>query len=327
METMKAVVLERACSARELRLSNVPIPAATPGWVLVKVRAFGLNRSELYMRTVEADSPHIELPRIPGIECAGEIAEPSDSGFSKGQRVIALMGGMGRSFDGSYAQYALLPRPNVFAVAADLDWKDLAAIPETYFTAYGSLFDCLQLNRAESLLVRGATSALGLAAVQLAKSIGCTVLGTSRQPSRLELLRTCGVDRPLVDDAGLGDQVRAARPAGIDKILELVGPATLRQSMSWLAYHGIVCCTGVLGHRFSLDGFDPIKFIPNGVYLSSFFSNYPTQDRIDEIFRHLGAHELRPVVSQVFRFEQIGLAHDLMEKNEAMGKIVVVVDP
>ena len=129
-----------------------------------------------------------------------------------------------------------------------------------------------------------------------------------------------------LDDAGLDDQVQAARPEGIDKILELVGPATLRQSMSWLAYHGIVCCTGVLGHRFSLDGFDPIKFIPNGVYLSSFFSNYPTQDRMDEIFRHLAAHQLRPVVSQVFRFDQIGLAHELMERNEAMGKIVVVVD-
>jgi NADPH:quinone reductase len=326
MQTMKAVVLERACSARELQLSTVPVPPVIPGWVLVKVKAFGINRSEMYMRTVEADSPHIELPRIPGIECAGEVVEPSDSGLRRSQRVVALMGGMGRSFDGSYAEYALLPRSNVFAVDTDLDWSDLAAIPETYFTAYGSLFDCLQLQPTDSLLVRGATSALGLAAVQLAKSIGCTVMGTSRQVSRLETLRRCGVDWPLVDDAGLDDQVQAARPEGVDKILELVGPATLRQSMSWLAYHGIVCCTGVLGHRFSIDGFDPIKFIPNGVYLSSFFSNYPTQDRMDEIFRHLAAQQLRPVVSRVFRFDQIGLAHELMESNEAMGKIVVVVD-
>jgi NADPH2:quinone reductase len=115
-------------------------------------------------------------------------------------------------------------------------------------------------------------------------------------------------------------------PGGIDKILELVGPATLRQSMSWLVYHGIICCTGGLGHGFSLDGFDPIKFIPNDVYRSSFFSNYPTQDRIDEIFRHLAIYQLRRVISQVYRFDQIGLAHELMEKNEAMGKIVVVVD-
>ena len=323
---MKAIVLEGACSARELRLSTVPIPPVIPGWVLVKVKAFGINRSEVYMRTVEVNSPHIKLPRIPGIECAGEIAEPSDSPFRKGQRVVALMGGMGRSFDGSYAEYSLLPSSNVFAVDTDFSWEDLAAIPETYFTAYGSLFYCLQLNPADHLLVRGATSALGLASVQLAKSIGCTVLGTSRQSSRVQILRHFGVDLPLLDDATLNERIRSARPDGINKILELVGPATLRQSMSWLSYHGIICCTGVLGHRFSLDAFDPIKFIPNGVYLTSFFSNYPTQERIGEIFRHLAAHRLRPVISQVYRFDQIGLAHELMENNNAVGKIVITVN-
>jgi NADPH:quinone reductase-like Zn-dependent oxidoreductase len=326
MQTMKAVVLERACSARELRLSTVPIPAVIPGWVLIKVMAFGINRSELTMRTVEANSPYIQLPRIPGIECAGEIVDPSDSGFSKGQRVVALMGGMGRSFDGSYAQYALLPYSNVFAVGADLSWEELAAIPETYFTAYGSLFDCLQLDPANHFLVRGATSALGLASVQLAKSIGSTILGTTRQSSRLQQLRALGVDLPLLDNAALGDQIRSACPEGVDKILELVGPATLRQSMSWLRYHGIVCCTGVLGHQFSLDAFDPIKFIPNGVYLSSFFSNFPKQSRIDAIFRHLAAYKLRPVISQVFRLDQIGLAHELMENDNAVGNIVITVE-
>jgi NADPH2:quinone reductase len=326
MQTMKAVVLERSCSAHELRLSTVPIPPVIPGWVLVKVKAFGINRSEMYMRTVEADFPHIKLPRIPGIECAGEIAGPSDSSYKRGQRVVALMGGMGRSFDGSYAEYSLLPSSNVFAVDTNLAWEDLAAIPETYFTAYGSLFDCLQLEAADHLLVRGATSALGLASVQLAKSIGATVLGTSRQPSRVQLLRDFGVDLPLLDDAMLSDQIRAVRPEGINKILELVGPATLRQSMSWLSYHGIICCTGALGRRFSVDTFDPIKFIPNGVYLSSFFSNFPTQGRIDEIFHHLAAHQLKPVISQVLHFDQIGLAHELMENNDAVGKIVVAVN-
>ena len=326
MQTMEAVVLERACSADELRVSTVPVPAVLPGWVLVRVRAFGLNRSELFMRTVEANAPHIQLPRIPGIECAGEIADPSDSRFERGQRVVALMGGMGRSFDGSYAEYALLPSSNVFAVDTDLPWAELAAIPETYFTAYGSLFECLQLKPADRLLVRGATSALGLASVQLAKSVGCTVLGTSRQPSRIEALRSRGVDWPLVDDDTLDGLVRAVCPEGVQKVLELVGPSTLRQSVSWLAHHGIVCCTGVLGRRFWLDGFDPIKFIPNGVYLSSFFSNYPTQAHIDEIFRHLAAHRLRPVLARVFGLDQIGLAHGLMESNDAVGKIVVTVN-
>jgi len=151
------------------------------------------------------------------------------------------------------------------------------------------------------------------------------VLGTSRQPSRLEFLRTHGVDCPLLDDSDLDARVRTFHPGGIDKILELVGPATLRQSMSWLAYHGVACCTGVLGHQFAVEAFDPIRFIPNGVYLSSFFSNFPTQGRIDAILAHLAARQLRPVISRVFRFDEIGQAHELMESDGGVGKIVVSV--
>jgi NADPH:quinone reductase len=214
----------------------------------------------------------------------------------------------------------------VFTVDTEMSWEEMGAVPETYFTAFGSLFDCLQVRPADRVLVRGATSALGLAAVQLAKSIGCTVLGTTRQASRLESLRRCGVDWPLLDDESLDEGVRAARPDGVDKVLELVGPATLRQSMSWLAWHGIACSTGVLGHQFAVEAFDPIRFIPNGVYLSSFFSNYPSQRRLDEIFGHMTTNHLRPVIARVFRLDEIGLAHELMETDGAMGKIVVVVD-
>jgi NADPH:quinone reductase-like Zn-dependent oxidoreductase len=140
---MKAIVLYKSCSPEELKISEVQVPEVKPGWVLIKVKAFGLNRSELMMRAYEADAPYITLPRIPGIECAGEIYDTSDSNFMKGQRVVALMGRMGRSFDGSYAEYTLVPSKNVFKVETTLGWEELAAIPETYFTAYGSLFDCL----------------------------------------------------------------------------------------------------------------------------------------------------------------------------------------
>ena len=156
-----------------------------------------------------------------------------------------------RSFDGSYAECALLPSAHVFAVETDAPWDEVGAVPETYFTAYGSLFEGLQLHAADHVLVRGATSALGLAAVQLAKSIGCTMLGTTRRESRLECLRRCGVDWPTVDDESLDDRVRAVRPDGVDKVLELVWPGTLRQSMCWLAWHGIACSAGVLGHQFA----------------------------------------------------------------------------
>jgi NADPH:quinone reductase-like Zn-dependent oxidoreductase len=323
---MRAVVLYGACAASSLKVEVVPTPKARPGWVLVKVRAFGLNHSELIMRKEEADAPYIHLPRIMGIECVGEIEDPSDSSLRRGQKVVALMGGMGRSFDGSYAEYALLPRGIVFAVESELSWPELAAIPETYFTAYSSLFACLQLEPSDSILIRGATSAAGLAAVQLAKSIGCSVLATTRSPRKLDLLVSRGADYPLLDDDSLAERLLAICPGGAQKALDLVGPATLLDTMKLVSYHGIACDVGTLGGQYTLDGFDPIKDIPAGVYLSSFYSNSPTQGQIDRIFLHIKAHGLKPAVATVFDLEEIAKAHELLDHGDANGKIVVRVE-
>ena len=150
--------------------------------------------------------PISSLPRILGIECAGEIADASDSRFSKGQRVVALMGGMGRSFDGSYAEYTTVPSKNVFSVSSTFEWEELGAIPETYFTAWGSVMDCLQLSPNDTLLVRGGTSATGLAAVQLAKSFGATVLASTRDSNKCEILIRLGADHVVIDDGTLKTQ-------------------------------------------------------------------------------------------------------------------------
>jgi len=321
---MKAVVIERTCKAEEMTIKDVPIPAVKPGWVLVKVKAFGINRSEVILRSYEADAPYIKLPRIPGIECAGEIVDPSDSNFKTGQRVVALMGGMGRSFDGSYAEYALLPVTHVFSANTELDWTEMSAIPETFFTAYESLYDCLQIQSEDIVLIHAATSALGFAAIQLAKSIGCTVIGTTRKEERLEFLKEIGADYAMLDDGTLSKQVKKVFPDGITKVLELVGPSAIEETSKLLKKHGIICSTGQLEGSTS-QGFDLIKSIPNGVYLSSFFSNYPTQEIIDEIFNHIKQYNLKPHISKVFTLDEIAKAHLLMEQNKANGKIVVLV--
>ena len=132
---MKAVILTEPTQAENVCLSSVPVPPVRPGWVLVRIWAFGLNHSEQILRLSEIQADYIQKPIIPGIECVGQIADPSDSPFREGQRVAALMGGMGRSFNGSYAQYALLPASHVFAVETTLSWAEMAAVPETYFTA------------------------------------------------------------------------------------------------------------------------------------------------------------------------------------------------
>lgn len=317
---MKAVVLEKTCNADELNVSEVEIPKVKDGWVLVKVLGFGINRAEVILRDYEADEDYIELPVIPGIECVGEVVDSSNTRFKNGDKIAALMGGMGRSFDGGYAEYALLPEKIVFKIDEDvfdkLTLEEIIAIPETYFTAYGSLMS-LNLVKDDTLLIRGATSALGLSAMQLAKSMGCEIFATSRSEERFGKLKSKGADECFADDGCLAEKLNC------DKVLELIGPKTLEDSMKCLNSGGICCVTGVLGGIEYMDEFDPIKIIPNGRYLTSFFSNYPTQEIMDNLFDFIIKNNIKPEISRVFyNLEDIGKAHTLMESNMAQGKII-----
>ena len=317
-ETMKAVVLMEPTPAENVVLSEVSIPQARPGWVLVKVKAFGLNHSEQILRLSEIKADYINKPIIPGIECVGEVADPSDSSFHEGQKVVALMGGMGRSFNGSYAQYALLPASHVFPVETELSWAEVAAVPETYFTAWGSLFECLGLSKNDTLLVRGGTCALGYAAIRLAKALGCRVIATTHRESKLPLLKEA--DKTVLDTGTLAGSFQ-----GVTKALELVGPKTLRDTLHCVEKGGVVCDTGILGGVYALNGFDPIKEIPNGVYLTGFFSNYPTRQTMTDIFSFLSDHQITPEVGAVYPFEEISKALFDMDHHKVDGKIVVTM--
>ena len=317
-ETMEAVVLTGPTPAEQVRLTRVPVPRARPGWVLVRVRAFGLNHSEQILRLSEIQADYIQKPIIPGIECVGEVADPSDSSFRPGQKVAALMGGMGRSFNGSYAPYALLPASHVFAIETGLSWAETAAAPETYFTAWGSLFECLRLRRGDTLLVRGGTCALGYAAIRLAKALGCRVIATTHREQKLALLARA--DRAVLDTGRL-----AGSFSGVTKALELVGPKTLRDTLRCVEKGGVVCSTGILGGVYALDGFDPIKEIPNGVYLTGFFSNDPDQQTITELFSFLAEHRITPDVGAVYPFAAIARALRDMDHHKVDGKIVVTL--
>jgi len=320
---MKAIQLSHRCSAQEMCVSEISIPEVRPGWVLVKVHAAGLNHSEVLLRMFEIESDYIQKPIVPGIECAGEIADPSDSSFSKGDKVIALMGGMGRSFNGSYAEYALLPASHVFKVETDLDWVSLAAVPETYFTAYGSLIECLMLNANDTLLVRGATSTVGQAAIQLAHAMGATTVAACRRENSFERMKTIGADICIIDDEHISEQNLEIRP---NKILELIGPKTLQDSLLTVSHPGYVCNTGILGNVFTVEHFDPIKYIPNGVFLSGFFSNYPTREIITSMFELIRRGHIKPLYSKVFHLDEISKAHKLLEEGGAGGKIILTME-
>jgi len=317
---MKAIVINGCCKAEDLNVSELPIPQVRPGWVLVKVHAAGLNHSEALLRLYEADSEYINTPIVPGIECVGEVVDPSNTQLKKGERVMALMGGMGRSFNGSYAEYALLPAKNVFKIDSDLDWISLAAIPETYYTAYGSLFDGLMLKASDCLLVRGATSTVGQAAIQLAKAIGARVIAACRRESSFEVLTKIGADECVVDDGNLAEKNFFIRP---NKLLELVGPKTLHDSLLTVKRPGCVCNTGILGNVFTVEHFDPIKYVPNGVFLSGFFSNYPTTEAIGRLMEIIRKGQISPLYSKVFTMDEIAQAHALLEHGGAGGKIIL----
>lgn len=313
---MKAVQLNGITPAEEIVLSEIGIPEVRPGWVLVKVKAFGMNHSEKVLRLQEIENSYIQKPIIPGIECVGEIVHPSDSHFQGGQKVVALMGGMGREFHGSYAEYALLPAHHVFGVDTSLSWKEMAAVPETYFTAWGSLFECLHLTKKDVLLICGATCALGYAAMQMAKAVGSKVIATTHKESKLPLLKEADV--AILDSGELQGQL-----SGVTKALELVGAKTLHDTLCCMEKGGIVCHTGILGGVYVLNGFDPIKFIPNGVYLSGFYSNAPTQEVMDNIFSFLREHSLCPCVGAEYDFSEIKEACVALDSGKINGKIVV----
>lgn len=315
---MKAVVIDKITPAANIRISEVEMPKIKPGWVLVKVKAFGLNHSEKILRLEEINESYIQKPVIPGIECVGIIEKPSDSNFKKGQKVISLMGGMGRSFNGSYCQYALLPAHHVFSIESSLMWEQLAAIPETFFTAWGSLFECLQLKQIDTLLIRGATCALGYAAIQIAKAIGCKVVATTHKESKLKYINNA--DEQILDEGILTGKIK-----DITKVLDLVGPKSLKDSLTAVEKGAIVCNTGILGRVYELNNFDPIKDIPNGVYLTGFFSNYPTQQIIDDIFNFINKKNIIPNFVNVFDFENIKDAITAQDTGTVNGKIVVKI--
>lgn len=318
--TMRAVVIDRPTKGSDVVLTEIKVPDVRPGWVLVKIKAFGMNHSEEILREFEIQNDYIQKPIIPGIECVGEVVDASDSDLHIGQKVVALMGGMGRSFNGSYAEYALLPVHHVFPVESNLTWTEMAAMPETYFTAWGSLFQCLRLNKDDKLLVRGATCALGYVAIQMAKALGCTVVGTTHRESKMELLKNAGCDECILDDGSIREKV-----TGVTKALELIGIKTLQDTMMSVEQGGIVCNTGVLGKVYEWNHFDPIKDIPNGVCLTGFYSNYPTTKMMQDIFSFMDAHQLKPLTGAVYDFENIREACIALDEGKVNGKIVVKV--
>jgi NADPH:quinone reductase-like Zn-dependent oxidoreductase len=324
MDTMKAAVMYAPGGPEVLKVESRSIPAPQAGQVLIRIKAFGLNRSELFTR--QGLSPGVHFPRILGIEGVGIVEEAPGGEFKKGETVATVMGGMGRQFDGSYAEYTCVPARQLQVIHSKLPWETVGAVPEMLQTAWGSVFKALALKKAEHLLVRGGTTSVGLAAAAIAKKFGAHVTSTTRNPEREALLRKSGADQIFIDSGSIAADVRKVYPGGVDKVLELVGTTSLKDSLHCARQGGIVCMTGMVGNKWSFDEFAPMEVIPTAVCLTTYDGGVEDfmQMPFDDLLQQIASGELPVQVGKVFRLDEIVEAHRVMEENRAGGKIVVL---
>ncbi|MER5512804.1 zinc-binding dehydrogenase [Streptomyces sp. NPDC002766] len=324
--TMRAAVCVEAGGPEVLRIRELPVPEVREGWSLVRVEGAGLNRSEL--RTRQGHSPSVSFPRVLGIECVGTVADSTDPRLPAGTTVAAVMGEMGREFDGGYAQYALLPNALLMPLTTTLPWEVLAALPETYLTAHGALDALGILPGGGRLLIRGGTSSVGLAAAQIAAAHGIETAASTRNRGKTEALKAAGVAHVLLDDGRPpADAVHALWPDGPDHVLDLVGTHTVPDSLRLVRRGGTVCVAGSLS-GWLIPDFEPIAMIPTGTRLTAFHSDTVKggngQGLLQRIVDAVQAGVYHPHLDRVFALDDIVTAHRRMEADQATGKTVVL---
>jgi len=326
---MKAIVITAYGGPEVLSVAELPDPVPAAGEVLIRVRAFGLNHAETYMRSGAWGT----VAQVTGIECAGTVQADPNGRLAAGTPVIAILGGMGRTRNGSYAELVTVPAGNVVPVSTALPWTDLVALPEVYATAWAGLHQNLGLRPGQTVLVRGATSALGQAAVNIAAEDGVTVIATTRSAGRADLLRDIGAAFVLIDDGALADQVVRLN-LRVDGVFDLVGNSALRDSLRIARPGGRVCQLGFLGGLEPVAEFNPIADVPTGVQFSFYGSafvlgteNFPLADiPLQEMITKAESGRYRAKPVEVFGFEEIVEAHRAMEQGLAGGKMVVTVN-
>src|SRR5262245_21293027 len=323
---MRAILRKQFGGPDVLEIREIPEPEPKAGHVVIQVKAFGINHAEKHMREGE----WAEIADVSGIECVGVVKSCPGGEFAVGTKVAALMGGLGRTINGSYAEHTRAPLTNVAVIESDLSWAELAAIPETYATAWTCLFRNLEIARGQTLVIRGATSSFGQAALNMAVNAGVKVIATSRNRDRFQMLASLGASRAEVEQADLSTRIAEAKQ--IDAVLDLVGNSTILDPLNMLRRGGRACLAGWLGGLEPIHDFNPLLQMASGVHLTFFGSfvfgtpGFPLSDvPLQAIGADIAAGRYSAKPSRVFQFEEIREAHRVMDANQASGKMVVVL--
>ncbi|KAK7032800.1 GroES-like protein [Favolaschia claudopus] len=332
--TMRAVVCPHVpiSPTQLVYTTNHPTPQPKTGHVLIRVKGFGLNRAELYTR--QGQSPGLVFPRVLGIECVGIVKDAGGGKWKEGDIVAAIMGGMGRLFDGGYAEYTLVPHSSVsppITLPKNVGWDKFAAIPETFMTAWGTLNNSLNLTSTDSLYIHGGSSGLGLAYASLAKSSlfnVSSVISTTRAGQKIATVKASGADHVILDKGSVSGEVKKLTGGvGATKAVEIVGPPTLEDTCAAVSPDGVIAIVGSLSGVWKSE-FDPMTSLAPNKRLTMFgsgtvdMSTAPMQQIVDAV----GSGEIPLSLDKVFDIADAGEAQAYMEANSAAGKVVCLVD-
>ena len=326
---MWAYQIQRPGGPEVLQLQKIPDPHLTKGSVRIRIKAFGLNRAEVVTRKGGSGNA-VPFPRVIGIECVGEVMACADGVFLPGQKVAAVMGGMGRTFDGSYAEQTVVPRTQVMPIESTLDWANLAAIPETYLTAWGCLNRIKRLLPGQNIMVRPGASALGIAITQMVRDLGGSTIGVTRSAHKRKTLLAAGMSEVLVSAGPVAAEVRKIWPEGADGVVETVTSAlTVKDDLEIKGRRGRLCIAGSLSAS-SGDGGGGFSIMaalarPSVRIFSSEKIRAASHGPIlQNLINKVEAADYTLHTASVFSFGELVEAHRLMDQNAFCGKVVIV---
>ena len=338
---MKAVRIHQFGGPEVLQYEDVPDPQLHKDQVLVRVKACSLNHLDVWVRK---GLPGVKLPHILGSDIAGEVAEVGEylSGFKVGQRVLVapmhfcghcpkcvaglqnqcrVFTVLGNAVDGGDCELIAVPAASVIPIPDSLDFNQAASVPLVFVTAWHMLVGRAQVRPGQTVLVLGASSGVGIAAIQIAKLFHCRVITTAGDESKLDKARALGADYGINHyQQKISDEVRKiTKKEGVDIVIEHVGAATWDESVKSLKTGGtLVTCGATTGPSVGID----LRHL-FARQLSLLGSYMGTMGELHEVLGHIFAGRLKPVLDRAFPLSELRAAHEYLEKSQMFGKIVV----